>query len=311
MTLKPAHPAPPTVLISDPKRVFPRAFQSASEHIISSHATKQCLIQPLFSSQVRHLEMVIRQSGGYCELTQTLGANSGIGYATTKVIASQPNHHVIMACRDTRKGEQAQSEIQSSGIRGTLSLQQLDVSDDASIAAAVETISKVFGRIDVLISNAGITAPEAPNGRGKLRAIFETNVFGAMLLAEAFVPLLLKSSKPYLIQVSSLVGSLGLATDPKDPFYATEWDEYRMSKSALNMLTVQLHKKLQDRNIKVFSFCPGLVRSNLRGTTEEAVSAGGAAGDPIESGKGIMDILEGNRDAETGRFVHKDGVWPW
>lgn len=144
-------------------------------------------------------------------LTQNPGANCGVGYATAKAVSSQPNHHVIMACGDTSKGKQAQIEIQSSGIQGTLSLQQLDVTDDDSIATAVETVDKVFGRIDVLISNAGITA-ETVNRRERLRTIFEANALGTMLVTGAFVPLLLKSSKPYLIQVSSVLDSLGLAT---------------------------------------------------------------------------------------------------
>lgn len=215
-----------------------------------------------------------------------------------------------MACRDISKGQKAQSEIQSSGIQGSLSLLQLDVTDDSSVAAAVETVKNDFGRIDALISNAGIMA-EATNAREKLRATFETNVFGAMLVAEAFVPLLLKSNKPYLIQVTSGLGSFALATNTDSPYYPAPWDEYRMSKAALNMATVQLSKRMQDKNILIFAFCPGVVRSNLRGTTEEAISARGAAGDPTESAKGIINILDGNRDDETGGFLHKDGTWAW
>ncbi|KAJ5774070.1 hypothetical protein N7457_008966 [Penicillium paradoxum] len=238
------------------------------------------------------------------------GANSGVGYATTQVLAEHPNHHVIMGCRDLEKGQKALSELQSHNPKGTLSLLQLDVEDDTSIARAVDSVNQEFNRLDVLISNAAVTAP-ALNGRSRLTQIFSTNVTGAMLVSEAFVPLLLKSEKPYLIQISSYVGSTDLASDPSHTAYGVDWVEYRMSKAALNMLTIQLHKQLQSRGVRVFAFCPGLVRSNLRGTDEAAVSAEGLAGDPLESGKGILGIVLGERDGEVGGFIHKDGVYPW
>ncbi|KAJ5748789.1 uncharacterized protein N7511_010485 [Penicillium nucicola] len=237
------------------------------------------------------------------------GANSGVGYATTQVLAETPTHHIIMACRDSHKGEKAMSEIKSTGIKGTLSVLSLDIEDDASITKAVDKVTHDFGRIDVFISNAGTAAPES-SGRERLTKIFSTNVIGAMLVTEAFLPLLLKSAKPYMIQVSSGLGSLTEATDPSCPHYAAPWDEYRMSKAALNMMTVQMHKRLQGQ-VSVFAFCPGLVRSNLRGESEAAVNAQGRAGDPLESGRGILGIVMGERDGDVGGFVHKDGGWKW
>ena len=86
---------------------------------------------------------------------------------------------------------------------------------------------------------------------------------------------------------------------------------YRVSKAALNMLMVQDAKYLGRQGIKVFSVCPGLVRSYLRGGSEEQVSAGGRAGDPLNSGRFILDIIEGKRDQDVGKFVWKDGIRPW
>ncbi|CAL5868376.1 uncharacterized protein PFLUO_LOCUS2601 [Penicillium psychrofluorescens] len=215
-----------------------------------------------------------------------------------------------MGCRDLDKGKKALSEIQASGIKGTLSLLQLDVTSESSISAAVDEVDRNFGHVDIFISNAGTTSP-SESGRDKLKTIFDINVFGAMLVSEAFVPLLLKSGQPYLIQISSGLGSLGMAADPTNPFYNSLWDEYRMSKAALNMMTLQMHKRLSTQNIRVFAVCPGLVRSRLRGESETAVSAGGAAGDPVVSGNLIMDIILGKRDDSVGKFVHKDGTYPW
>ena len=67
----------------------------------------------------------------------------------------------------------------------------------------------------------------------------------------------------------------------------------------------------KDTPLKIFVICPGLVRSNLRGKNEEAVSAGGRAGDAAESGQLILSIIEGKKDADAGKFLHKDGIYPW
>jgi NAD(P)-dependent dehydrogenase (short-subunit alcohol dehydrogenase family) len=107
------------------------------------------------------------------------------------------------------------------------------------------------------------------------------------------------------------LGSLAFASDPQNVTSSETWDDYRMSKAALNMMTIQMHKRLKDQNVRVFAFCPGLVRSNLRGVSEEAVSAQGNAGDPMESAKAIMEIVVGRRDRDAGKFVHKDGCYPW
>ncbi|KAE8384685.1 hypothetical protein ETB97_005595 [Aspergillus alliaceus] len=238
------------------------------------------------------------------------GANSGVGYATAKTIASQPNYHVVMACRDLSKGHEARSQLESANIQGTLSVVQLDVENDTSISKAFNTVSDQFGRVDVFISNAGTTSPGTA-GRDKIEKIFSTNVFGAMFTSEAFIPLLLRSRRPYLIQISTMLGSLELASDPQSAQSREAWDEYRMSKAALNMMTIQMHKRLKDQNVRVFAFCPGLVRSRLRGDSEEAVSAQGHAGDPMESGKAIMEIIVGRRDEHAGKLLHRNGVYPW
>ncbi|GLI74799.1 putative secondary metabolism biosynthetic enzyme [Penicillium ochrochloron] len=238
------------------------------------------------------------------------GANSGVGYATAETIVSQPGYHVILACRDIAKANQARSELEATNIKGTLSVLQLDVENDTSISKAVNLVSEQFGRVDIFISNAGTTSPGS-TGRDRLQKIFSTNVFGAMLVSEAFIPLLLQSSRPYLIQISSALGSIGLATDPSSEHSLPPWDEYRMSKAALNMMTIQMNKRLKNQNVRVFAFCPGLVRSKLRGDSEAAVTAQGHAGDPMDSAKAILEIVSGQRDEDVGKFVWIGGCYPW
>ncbi|KIV87176.1 hypothetical protein PV11_02741 [Exophiala sideris] len=240
------------------------------------------------------------------------GANSGVGFAAAKVIASaSPNYHVLVGSRNPENGEKAVSELQAQGsIKGTLTDIQIDVNDQASIDAAAKTIEDKFGHLDVLINNAGIGTP---NGdiKTQLERTFQTNVIGPIVVTHTLRPLLLKSKSPYSIYVTSGLGSLSKAADPNDPYSQARYDVYRASKAALNMLMIQESKELGPKGVKTFAVCPGLVRSNLRGKTEADVSAGGHAGDPDVAGQTLLSVIEGKRDADVGKAVHKDGVHPW
>jgi NAD(P)-dependent dehydrogenase (short-subunit alcohol dehydrogenase family) len=225
------------------------------------------------------------------------------------VIASaSPDYHVIIASRSLENGNAARSEIEAGGIKGTLSTLQLDVTDEQSIDAAAKQVEKDFGRVDVLINNAGI-ASQDPNLKKQYEATLTTNVIGPVLVTAAFEPLLLKSKRPYLLHVGSGLGSIGLAVQPisSGPSIVT----YSVSKTALNMVTVQHARTLGKHGVKVFVLCPGLVRSHLRGKAEEQISVGGRAGDPTASGEFFLSVIEGKRDADVGKFIHKDGVYPW
>lgn len=239
------------------------------------------------------------------------GANSGIGYAASKVIASASSkYHVIMASRSLENGKQASSALQATGIQGTTSSIQLDVTDESSIAAAVKQVEGEHGRLDVLVNNAGIYS-QASSLKEQMEATFNTNVIGAAVVAEAFSPLLLKSSNPYLLHISRALGSLYQASDPQSGYSEIDGRVYRMSKAALNMLAVQDSKVLGKQGVKVFAVCPGLVVSNLRGRAEEQRTSGGKARDPAESGRTILRIIEGRRDGDVGKFVSREGVYPW
>ena len=215
-----------------------------------------------------------------------------------------------MASRSLENGKEASSAIQATGIQGTTSSIQLDVTNDSSIAAAVKEIEVEHGHVDVLVNNAGIYS-RASTLKEQLEDTFNTNVIGAAVVAEAFTPLLLKSSNPYLLHISSALGSLTQASDQQRWDTAIDARVYRMSKAALNMLTVQDSKVLGKQGVKVFAVCPGLVVSNLRGREEEKRTVGGKARDPEESGRTMLQIIEGGRDDDVGKFVYKDGVYPW
>lgn len=215
-----------------------------------------------------------------------------------------------MASRSIEKGKAASSAIQAAGIKGKISSIQLDVTDESSIAAAAKQVERDHGRLDVLVNNAGVYS-QAATLKAQLESTFNTNVIGAALVAEAFGPLLLKSSNSYLLHIGSTLGSLTLSSKPQRFDSGIDARAYRMSKAALNMLMLQDAKVLGKEGVKVFAVCPGLVESNLRGEGEQQKSAGGRAGDPEVSGQTILKIIEGGMDADVGKFVNKDGVLPW
>jgi NAD(P)-dependent dehydrogenase (short-subunit alcohol dehydrogenase family) len=240
------------------------------------------------------------------------GANSGIGFATAKAIVSaSSDYHVIIGSRSMQNGQSAVQTIQSSETtKGSLSSVELDVTDPTSIESAAKHIESQFGRLDVLINNAGVFS-QAQSTKTAMEETFAVNCTGPALVAEAFNPLLMKSARPYSIYISSILGSLSEATDRASPVHYYDGVTYRMSKAALNMLVVQQHKLFGPKGIRVFAVCPGLVRSNLRGKGEEDVSAGGRAGDPMVPAEMILGIIEGKRDADVGKFLRGERVLNW
>lgn len=175
--------------------------------------------------------------------TSRTGANQGIGYETAKnLIQSSADYHVILGSRDSSKGEAAAQALllqaDGGGAKGTVSSVPLDVTDEASIAAAAQRVGADFGRLDVLVNNAGIISTASPPTAQALRRVLETNVVGALAVTEEFLDLLRKAERkpPRLVFVSSSMGSITHAADEKSPYYNPHGTEYRTSKAALNML---------------------------------------------------------------------------
>ena len=246
------------------------------------------------------------------------GANSGVGLATTKVLVSAPtDYHVIISARSLSKAEAAKSEVEAENPNSTSSLSavQLDVTDSASITRARDFVEKQFGHLDVLINNAAV-ANRGPDIYTRFKETIDTNVIGPAVVSDVFRPLLLKSSNPYSIYVSSGAGSFGRTIErlkgareslPEPP----NGGAYHVSKAALNMIALREYIEFAEKGLKVFAISPGFVVSNLRGSSEELRSGWGKAGPASAAGEFVLSILDGKRDEDVGKLIWKDGVYDW
>ncbi len=230
-------------------------------------------------------------------MTTTLitGANKGLGLQAAKRLIAL-GHDVYLGARDPERGRQAAAEVGGRFV-------QLDVTDDASVAAAMASISEAGG-LDVLINNAGIAGDRilpAEVTADDLREVYETNVFGLVRVTHAALALLQNSSAPVIVNVASGLGSLGVVTDPERFESQVPVLAYGSSKSAVVSLTVQYAKSLPGLRINVVD--PGYTATDLNGnsgpqTVEEGTDA-------------IVRLASIGPDGPTGGFFDRHGVVPW
>jgi NAD(P)-dependent dehydrogenase (short-subunit alcohol dehydrogenase family) len=239
------------------------------------------------------------------------GANKGIGLQIAKDLAAH-GLTVLVGSRNLENGETAANSID-----GDAHAVQLDVTDQASITAAAQLIRREYGRLDVLINNAGISHAATPgrsledivqSGRlsvaslDEIHTVFETNVFGVIAVTQAMLPLLREAPGARIVNVASSGGSLTLNSDPANP-HRSMFGTYSASKAAANAVTVAFAADLEADGIKVNAACPGFTGTDLnffRGTR----TVQQAAQEPVRL------ALIGD-DGPTGTFSNEDGPLPW
>lgn len=241
------------------------------------------------------------------------GANQGVGLQVAKELAAAGNT-VLIGSRNLESGEAAARAIGSDALAI-----QLDVTDPASITAAAERIRNEFGRLDLLVNNAGISntnkgslslaeygkVSQASNASmDEVRAVWETNVFGVLAVYQAMLPLLRNSSDARIVNVSSGVGSLALNADPNYPYHAHFGPIYPASKAALNAITLAMMVELESTDIKVNLVSPAFTSTNLNGF-EGAES--------IEDGsREVVRVALLGPDGPTGTFTRwENSTIPW
>jgi NAD(P)-dependent dehydrogenase (short-subunit alcohol dehydrogenase family) len=231
------------------------------------------------------------------------GANKGIGYEIAAGLGSR-GWSVGVGARDGQRRESAVEKLRAAGVDAFGV--PLDVTDDASAAAAAALVEERAGRLDVLVNNAAVTGgrPQEPTvvDPAMVRMVMETNVLGVIRVTNALLPLLRRSASPRIVNMSSSVGSLtrqsapGAETGPISAAYAP-------SKTFLNAVTVQYAKELRDTNILVNLGCPGFVATDLNGFRGHRTPEQGAA-----IAIRLATLPDGG---PTGGFFEDDGPVPW
>jgi NAD(P)-dependent dehydrogenase (short-subunit alcohol dehydrogenase family) len=183
------------------------------------------------------------------------GANKGIGYETARLLGERDDT-VLIGCRNPALGQQAAATLPNAHFV------ELDVTDEESVKRAAHEVGEKWGRLDVLINNAGIVRADgsglpSQTTAATMREVYETNVFGVITVTNAFLPLLRQAPAARIVNVSSEVGSIESMTDRDSPLWMLVSAAYPSSKSALNMVTAMYAKELVDSPIKVNAANPG------------------------------------------------------
>jgi NAD(P)-dependent dehydrogenase (short-subunit alcohol dehydrogenase family) len=231
------------------------------------------------------------------------GANKGIGFATARQLA-QNGAIVLVGARDKIRGLDAAEALVREGLNAKWLA--LDVTDPGSIDSAVAEVERNFGKLDVLINNAGIGLASGTPSNSEvqaLRSTFETNFFGAFAVLKGFVPLIRSAAAGRIVNVSCQLGSLFHTADPQWPGYRFPYAAYSISKAALNMLTIQFANELAATATKINSVDPGYTLTDL--------TAGQGFAKPEDSARVIVRYASLSPDGPTGGFFNEFGRVPW
>ncbi|BCJ27551.1 SDR family oxidoreductase [Actinocatenispora sera] len=231
------------------------------------------------------------------------GANKGIGYEIAAGLGAL-GWRVGVGARDDRRREEAVAKLRAAGADAFGV--PLDVTDDASVAAAAELIEAEAGGLDVLVNNAAITGgmPQTPTtvAAETIRAVVETNVIGVVRVTNAMLPMLRRSASPRIVNMSSSVGSLTLQNTPGASVGPIS-GAYAVSKTFLNAMTTQYVKELADTNILINSACPGFTATDLNGFRGVRT--------PEQGAQIAIRLATLPDDGPNGSFFDDNGVVPW
>ncbi|WP_240760061.1 SDR family oxidoreductase, partial [Phytoactinopolyspora endophytica] len=232
------------------------------------------------------------------------GANKGIGKEIARQLG-QLGHTVLLGARDVERGRSAAAELVVEGL--DVRFVQLDVTDQASVAAAAKTIDDEHGVLDSLVNNAGLTHGMSLPSEASVEdvaATYATNVFGVIAVTNAVLPLLRRSTAGRIVNVSSDLGSLTRQQDPATPYYGQPpLLAYSSSKTALNGVTVAYAQELETTGVKVNAVNPGYCATDLNDHAGHLPAAEGA--------KVIVQAAVVPDDGPHGAFFTDGGTLPW
>ena len=221
------------------------------------------------------------------------GGNRGIGKGLVEIFSE--NNKVFFSARDKQKAKSVIESIKNENI----SYVTMDVADEQSVLEGIESLKEKTDSIDILINNAGILIPGLKH---KIDAVetddesilktFNINTVGVLRVCKAVLPMMQPKSR--IINISSGMGQMeGMATGSI---------AYRLSKSALNALTIVLSQELSSKDIKVNAICPGWVKTDMGGyeatlTVKESVES--------------IKKFALSDDFPNGKFLRHGEILPW
>ncbi|KAF4976419.1 hypothetical protein FZEAL_6899 [Fusarium zealandicum] len=255
------------------------------------------------------------------------GANTGLGYQIVRALSgSDKPYEILLGGRSIDKAQSAAKSAAEEFPNSQSSIRpvQIDIQDDKSIDALFNDVKEKYGKVDVLLNNAGAQLdPLHMAGKMSMRdtwnQTWDVNVTSTNAMTHHFVPLLLASDDPRIIFMASGTSSLTTSSTPALAINASPpagWPKnafslpsYRSSKTGMNMMMREWSRTLKEDGVKVWCISPGFLATGLGGNPEAMKKMGGI--DPSIGGEFTRDVVEGKRDADVGKVVNKDGVQPW
>ena len=244
-------------------------------------------------------------------LVLVTGGNQGLGYYAIQQLSATGKYHILMGSRDINKAEAAiktlTDDASAKANPDNVEPIQIDILSDDSIYEAAKTVEKKYGYLDIIMINAGIayTAGEKTK-REQFKQIFDTNVFGASITADAFIPLLRKSKAPdgkRIAFTGSGVSSIQWALESDGPISGVNFPIYRSSKTAESMIMVHYARLLENEGFVVGASDPGHCGTNLNGFS--------GAKDPRLGAKVLIKTATEPKEKVHGRVINEDGFEPW
>ncbi|MEG4516255.1 MULTISPECIES: SDR family oxidoreductase [unclassified Microcoleus] len=238
------------------------------------------------------------------------GSHKGLGYAIARQLAQQENVGVVLTSRQEQDGLAAQQRLFQENIQ--VNFHPLDVTSDVSVQQFTTWVQQTYGRVDILVNNAGVNPTMQPEESSLLTAQIETmlatlttNVLAVARITQALVPLMKAQNYGRIVNVSTEMASL---TSMGSDYYPLA-PSYRLSKSALNALTVLWAKELQGTNILVNAYSPGWMQTDMGGSNAPFTANEGA-----ETAVYLATLPEGGAQGKFFAEMRKFGgavALPW
>jgi NAD(P)-dependent dehydrogenase (short-subunit alcohol dehydrogenase family) len=235
------------------------------------------------------------------------GGNKGIGLETARQLGKQ-GIKVVIGSRDPKNGQAAVEKLKADGVNADTI--QFDVTNSADYKEAYDYFDKHYGKLDILINNAGVSLDDFMGGnktsstpQDALRKTFDTNFFAVVAITQTLLPLIRKSPAGRIVNLSSILGSNTLHATPGSPIYEAKAFGYDASKAALNSFTIHLAHELKDTKIKVNSAHPGWVKTDM-----------GTDAAPMEIpdwAKTSVRLATLPDNGPTGGYFHMNDALPW